>query len=76
MANLFNWVNMTDVAGGVIKAAVFGITVMLISCYHGFHTTGGAAGVGQATNDSVVMSVVSILVMNYFLTTAFFGFNL
>jgi phospholipid/cholesterol/gamma-HCH transport system permease protein len=76
IANLFKWVDLTDVIGGVIKAAVFGVTVMLISCYHGFYTRGGAAGVGQATNDSVVRSVVSILVLNYFLTTAFFGFDL
>jgi phospholipid/cholesterol/gamma-HCH transport system permease protein len=76
MANLFIWVNMTDVTGGIIKAAVFGLLVMLLSCYYGFHARGGAAGVGQATNDSVVASVVSILVMNYFLTTAFFGFDI
>jgi len=76
IGNLFVWLNMMDVMGGVIKAAIFGLLIMVISCYHGFYAHGGAAGVGQATNDSVVHSVVSILVMNYFLTTAFFGFNI
>ncbi len=76
MENLFAWVTMTDVVGGLIKAAVFGVMVIVISCYHGFYAGRGAAGVGQATNDSVVSSVVAILVMNYFLTTAFFGFDI
>jgi phospholipid/cholesterol/gamma-HCH transport system permease protein len=75
MGNLFKWLDMTDIVGGIIKAAFFGILVILISCYYGFHVRGGAAGVGQATNDAVVSSVVSIMVMNYFLTTAFFGFS-
>lgn len=76
MDNLFAWLNMTDVAGGCIKAAVFGFMVILVSCYHGFHVRGGAAAVGQATNDAIVNSIVSILLFNYFLTTAFFGFHI
>ncbi|MEK6776293.1 MAG: ABC transporter permease [bacterium] len=76
MGNLFVWLNMMDVMGGVIKAAIFGLLIMVISCHQGFYASGGAAGVGQATNNSVVHSVVSILVVNYFLTTAFFGFNI
>ncbi len=75
MGNLFAWLNMADITGGIIKAAVFGMMVMVICCYFGYHARGGAAGVGQATNDAVVGSVVSILVVNYFLTTAFYGFN-
>ncbi len=74
--NLFAWATMTDVVGGLIKAAIFGLMVIVISCYHGYYAGRGAAGVGQATNDSVVSSVVFILVMNYFLTTAFFGFDI
>jgi phospholipid/cholesterol/gamma-HCH transport system permease protein len=76
MGNLFAWLNMMDVVGGCIKAAVFGIVVIMISCYYGFHVRGGAAAVGQATNDAIVNSIVSILVFNYFLTTAFFGFSI
>ena len=75
-ANLFSWVEMSDVAGGLVKAAVFGLGIMTISCYHGFRARGGASGVGRATNDAVVASVVSVLVLNYFLTTAFFGFDI
>ena len=62
-----------DVWGGVVKTTVFGATIGLVASYHGFTATGGAAGVGRAVNDTVVRSVLAFIVMNYFLTSAFFG---
>lgn len=53
---------------GLIKAAFFGIIFSVVCTYRGFFTTGGAKGVGEATNKGVVQSMVMIIVMDYFLT--------
>jgi phospholipid/cholesterol/gamma-HCH transport system permease protein len=53
---------------GLIKSAVFGLIFALICTYRGFNTTGGAKGVGEATNRGVVQSMVSIIILDYFLT--------
>ena len=44
-----------------------------VSCYLGYTTTGGAAGVGLAVNRTVVWTVTIFIVTNYFLTSALFG---
>lgn len=72
-ANLWELTTPMDLAGGIIKTAVFGFIIGSIACYHGFHATGGAAGVGKAVNDTVVQACVASIVANYFLTSALFG---
>jgi phospholipid/cholesterol/gamma-HCH transport system permease protein len=62
-----------DVVSGLTKAAVFGFVVALMGCYHGYHSRGGAQGVGAATTNAVVSASILILVCNYFLTEAFFS---
>src|SRR5690606_207682 len=59
------YVDARDLWQGVIKAAFFGFTIALIACREGFHASGGAAGVGRATNRSVVHSAVAVLVLDY-----------
>lgn len=70
MANLFSFTKMEHIWGGMLKAGVFGIIVALISCYKGYHVTGGALGVGRAANTTVVHSILLIVAVNYFLTSA------
>lgn len=53
---------------GLFKSAVFGLFFALICTYRGFNTTGGAKGVGDATNQGVVQSMVAIIILDYFLT--------
>ncbi len=67
------FVDSKDVAQGIIKAAVFGFTIALIACRQGFHASGGAAGVGLATNRAVVQSAVSILLLDYVITSIIIG---
>lgn len=62
-----------DVVSGLVKAAVFGFIVALMGCYQGYHSRGGAEGVGQATTYAVVSASILILLFNYFLTQAFFA---
>lgn len=60
--------DIADVNQGVIKASVFGFAVCLIACKQGFFASGGAAGVGSATQRSVVQSAVAVLVLDYLIT--------
>jgi phospholipid/cholesterol/gamma-HCH transport system permease protein len=62
-----------DVVSGLVKAAAFGFIVALMGCYQGYHSRGGAQGVGRATTYAVVSASVLILVVDYLLTAAFFG---
>ena len=62
------WINPRDIYEGLIKAAVFGLIFAATCCYRGYHTEGGAKGVGDATNRGVVTSMVSIIVVDFFIT--------
>jgi phospholipid/cholesterol/gamma-HCH transport system permease protein len=55
-----------------MKAAAFGLFIALISCYQGFNTKGGAEGVGKATMKAVVVSSITVLISDYFLTAFLF----
>jgi len=62
-----------DVVSGLVKAGAFGFVVTLMGCYHGFHSQGGAQGVGTATTNAVVSGSIMILCTNYILTLLIFG---
>ena len=64
--------NYYDIVGGLIKAVVFGFVLSLISCFFGYNSSSGAKGVGYATTKAVVFSLVSIFILNYFLTVLLF----
>ena len=72
LINTYNFIDIIDIVSGLVKAAVFGLIISFMGCYHGFHTTGGAQGVGLATTYSVVSSSILILFLNYILTSLFF----
>lgn len=59
----------SDIMQGLIKAAIFGFVITAISTYQGMKASGGAEGVGKVTTRAVVYSSVSVLVLDYFLTT-------
>jgi len=60
-----------DINGGIVKSLVFGLTIILIACYKGYHTGAGAEGVSKATNQTVVLSAVLVLAWDYVLTSFF-----
>lgn len=53
---------------GFLKTFVFAFLVSMVSCYKGVTTRGGAEGVGKATTQAVVISMVLVLVVDYFAT--------
>jgi phospholipid/cholesterol/gamma-HCH transport system permease protein len=70
--NTYQFMEVHDVAAGLIKAAVFGFLFSTIGCQQGFYTTGGAEGVGKATTSAVVLGSVAILIADFFLSRLLF----
>jgi phospholipid/cholesterol/gamma-HCH transport system permease protein len=58
-----------DIVTGIYKSLVFGLVVMWVCCYKGYHAERMATGVSRATTEAVVMSSVLVLVFDYFLTS-------
>ena len=67
------YLEMDDVISSMVKAAVFGFIIALMGCYNGFHSSGGAAGVGRATTNAVVSAFILILLANLIITVVVFG---
>jgi len=61
---------------GFIKSFVFALIIVAISCYKGFTTEGGAEGVGRATTQAVVVSMVMVLVSDYFVSAVLVAFGI
>ncbi|WP_459981332.1 MlaE family ABC transporter permease [Nocardioides sp. AN3] len=62
-----------DVLWSFGKVLVFSVVVILIHCYHGYHASGGPAGVGVAVGRAVRTSIVVINVLDLFLSMAIWG---
>ncbi len=58
-----------DIYQGLIKAFFFGFTISVIGTYFGFSVSKGAEGVGRGTNLAVVWGMISVLVLDFFLTS-------
>jgi phospholipid/cholesterol/gamma-HCH transport system permease protein len=64
-----DFMDLGMVAEGIIKATVFGYLIGIIGTYQGFNVTGGAEGVGKGTNMAVVWGMITVLVVDFFLTS-------
>ena len=51
-----------------VKAALFGLFAGLVGCYQGLNVKGGAKGVGDAVNETVVYSFMALFVVNVVVT--------
>lgn len=72
MKSVREHVELYDVTSGLIKAAIFGFLLSWIATYKGYHTTGGAKGVGRSTTKSVVFACIAIFIADYVLTSLLF----
>ena len=72
MEKTWDYLKMQDMYNGLIKACFFGAALAIICCYKGFYTSGGAEGVGKATTGAVVISFMTILISDYFLSAWLF----
>jgi phospholipid/cholesterol/gamma-HCH transport system permease protein len=71
--NTLQQVSSSDFLSGLVKSIVFGTILGLIACHNGLKVTGGAAGVGKATTDTVVQTVVTIIFVDLFFTAFFYA---
>ena len=61
---LLGAVTATDLVLGIVKAAVFGLTIAVVGCYQGLRTGAGAASVGLSATSAVVTGIVLIVVID------------
>jgi phospholipid/cholesterol/gamma-HCH transport system permease protein len=61
-------VNVGDVCNGLFKSFVFALAIGIISCHQGLVTRGGPRGIGRSVTKAVVNSIVSVLILDYFVT--------
>lgn len=73
MMNTWDFIVISDVTSGLVKAIFFGMIVALMGSYHGYKASRGARGVGNATINAVVSASVLIFTSNYILTEFFFA---
>ncbi len=76
LTNVLAQAKFVDFATGIAKATVFGLLIGLIACINGLSVEGGAAGVGKATTNTVVQSVVAIVIADLAFTAVFFALRL
>lgn len=69
-----NFVKFRDILDGLIKAEIFGFMVILVSCHVGLKTTGGPREIGASVTRAVVISLILILILDYFVTNALMKF--
>lgn len=72
MSSVQSYVHPWDLTGGILKGPFFGLIIALVACQQGLRTTNGAVGVGRATTNTVVISMVLIYVVNFLLAQVLF----
>ena len=72
MSSAMSMAEIKDLLVGLLKALVFGLVIGTVSVAQGIGTKLGATGVGRATQRSVVVSFLMILMLGYMITRVFY----
>ncbi len=72
LQNMYQFTGTKDFLTGIIKSAVFAVIIIVVSCSRGLNAKGGAEGVGAASTSAVVISSISILISDFFLSSILF----
>ncbi len=65
---------IADLWIALLKAVLFGYVAGMVACYKGYFVRGGPKGVGDAVNQSVVITFLLLFFMNFVLTAVYFNF--
>lgn len=68
IASFASFASVSDVVVAMIKTWLFGVVVILVACQRGLEAKGGARGVADAVNASVVIGVVAVFILNLIIT--------
>ncbi|HVW45231.1 MAG TPA: ABC transporter permease [Amycolatopsis sp.] len=71
VSNLTLLTTLADFVVSEIKAAVFGMSAGLVACYRGLTAGGGAKGVGDAVNQTVILAVVLLFLFNVLISAVY-----
>jgi phospholipid/cholesterol/gamma-HCH transport system permease protein len=63
---------LPDLYAGEIKALIFGVIAGVVASYKGLNAGGGPKGVGDAVNQSVVVTFLLLFVVNFVITAVYF----
>ncbi len=63
---------LPDLYVGQLKAVIFGLIAALVASYKGLNAGGGPKGVGDAVNQSVVISFMLLFLTNFIITAIYF----
>ena len=71
--NTLQQLTTSDFSTGLIKSLMFGTVLGLIACRNGLRVSGRAAGVGKATTDTVVQTIVTVIFLDLGFTAFFYA---
>jgi len=74
VSHVLSALTVQDIWSGVGKTFFFAFLIGVIACYNGIGAKGGADGVGKATTNTVVVSSISVIISDFFLTKIFLLF--
>ncbi len=69
-------VTITDWVGGLVKAAVFGVIIVLSGCLRGMQAARSASAVGRAATSAVVTAIVFIIATDAVFTTIYIALGI
>jgi phospholipid/cholesterol/gamma-HCH transport system permease protein len=72
-ATLFTNATITDLWSSVLMCTMFGAIVAIVCSYKGMSASGGAAGVGRAVNQAVVISLVAVFFFQFVVSSVLFA---
>jgi phospholipid/cholesterol/gamma-HCH transport system permease protein len=68
IASFASFASVSDVVVAALKTWLFGVIVILVACQRGLEAKGGARGVADAVNASVVIGVLAVFLLNLIIT--------
>jgi len=68
VTQMTHYAGPADIIFSLVKGAVFGMLIVIISCHQGLNAKNGAVGVGQGATRGMVFSALAVLIVNFFLT--------
>jgi phospholipid/cholesterol/gamma-HCH transport system permease protein len=63
---------LPDLYAGELKALIFGVIAAVVASYKGLNAGGGPKGVGDAVNQSVVITFLLLFFVNFVITAVYF----
>jgi phospholipid/cholesterol/gamma-HCH transport system permease protein len=73
LGSFSTFAKLDDFVVSTLKAMIFGVIAVLIAAYKGLNCKKGAAGVGIAVNQSVVLTPIVLFIVNLVITEVYFA---